>query len=94
MSQKRTSPARGQASAPVWEVWPFKLELLIPEREFQEKRARIRMKAGYTPLQLVADAMREERRWHDCTASETAKAAQSIADALRLSPQDRALLGV
>lgn len=51
------------------------------------------MKAGFTALQLVADAMREERRWHDCTALETALAARRIADALRLSERDRALLG-
>lgn len=82
------------SSAPVWEVYPFKLELLIPEKEFHQTRARMRMEAGYTALDLVREAMDEQTLWNTRTALEAAQDRLRLADAMNLSASERNLLGV
>lgn len=84
----------GVSSAPVWEVYPFKLALLCSADRFHWKRARIRMKAGFTALDLVADAMAEGELWNAHTPEETAQKARRIADALRIPEQDRKFIGI
>lgn len=84
----------GSSPAPVWEVYPFSLELLCSADSFHWKRARIRMKAGYTPLKQVADAMEEHEQWNARSEEERAKDAKLIADAMHATEQDRILLGM
>lgn len=84
----------GLLSAPVWEVYPFRLELLCSADAFHRGRARIRMKAGQTPLKQVADAMGEQELWNARSEEQRANDAKQIADALHATEQDRKLLGI
>ncbi len=52
------------------------------------------MKAGYTPLKQVADAMEEHEQWNARSEEERAKDAKLIADAMHATEQDRILLGM
>jgi hypothetical protein len=91
---QRPSCCVGGSSVPVWEVYPFRLELLCSVDAFHRQRARIRMKAGYTPLKQVADEMGEQDHWNARSEAERAKDAKLIADALHATEQDRKLLGI
>ena len=66
-----------------WNCFPFVLELLIPADEFHRKRAAMRMRAGYTPLQLVSDALAE---------AELEQAVERISGAKRAVCEGRVLL--
>jgi hypothetical protein len=84
----------GSSSVPVWEVYPFRLELLCSADAFHRGRARIRMKAGYTPLKQVVDAMEEQELWNTRNEEQRANDAKLIADALQATEQDRGILGI
>ena len=84
----------GASSAPVWEVYPFRLELLCSEDAFHRERARIRMRAGLTPLNQLADVMAEMELWNERSEEERAKDAKLIAGAMRFSEQEKAIFGV
>lgn len=94
MSENSTvGPCWGLTSTPVWEVYPFTLALNIPAKQFHETRARLRMKAGYTALELVDDAMAEQELWNTHTPEEAALERKERARAMRLPAKDRVLLG-
>jgi len=84
----------GGSSAPVWEVYPFRLALSCSEGHFHRERARIRMKHGKKALGLVADAMGENQLWQARSEQERAKDAKFISDTWRIPEQDRAILGI
>jgi hypothetical protein len=94
MSENSTvGPCWGLTSTPVWKVYPFTLALNIPEKQFHETRARLRMKAGYTALELVDEAYREQGLWNESTPAKIALERKERARAMRLPAKDRALLG-
>lgn len=81
------------SSAPVWEVYPFRLKLSCSEKVFHRERARIRMRLGFTPLDIVADAMIESEKWQGRSEQERLADAKRIADALHVPEEHRAILG-
>jgi hypothetical protein len=69
------------------------LPLLCSEDEFYRTRARIRMQAGFTALQLVEDEMVEATLWHASTPERAALDRKAFADARHFPASDRVILG-
>lgn len=80
-------------SAPVWQVYPFRLALNCSVASFHRERARIFMKHGMSVLPLVSDAMVETELLQS-SDEDRAQCAKRIADACQMPDSDRRILGI
>ena len=84
----------GGSSAPVWNVYPFRLALTCSEKDFHRERARIREKHGKKALGFVGDAIVDVELWRASNEQERAKDANWLVDTWCIPERDRAILGI